>query len=134
MNFLSIIILPLFGIITIIGILIYFIRLYNKLKSLDNSAEATLSQVRVALKKRLDTIEQLLVHLHVEWNWGVPIYCHRSLTISLIRVHSDSSRGSALTLSSEIPYTDSSLTSRPLQDSIECRIYCLLADRLTEHH
>ena len=60
MNFLSIIILPLFGIITIIGILIYFIRLYNKLKSLDNSAEATLSQVRVALKKRFDTISQLL--------------------------------------------------------------------------
>ncbi|RLI23132.1 LemA family protein [Candidatus Bathyarchaeota archaeon] len=42
------------------GLIIYFISIYNRLYSLKNSAEATLGQVRVALKKRLDMIEQLL--------------------------------------------------------------------------
>jgi len=54
--------------ILVIGILIFFvadftiliISIYNRLHSLRNSAEATLSQIRVALKKRLDMIEQLL--------------------------------------------------------------------------
>ncbi|MGQ9479556.1 MAG: LemA family protein [Thermoproteota archaeon] len=34
--------------------------MYNRFFSLKNSAEATLSQIRVAMKKRLDMIEQLL--------------------------------------------------------------------------
>jgi len=47
-------------IIVIIGLLSYFIFIYNKFYTLKNSAEATLGQVRVAMKKRLDMIEQLL--------------------------------------------------------------------------
>ncbi|OPY51932.1 MAG: LemA family protein [Methanosaeta sp. PtaU1.Bin060] len=39
---------------------IYFITIYNRLQSLKNGAEATLSQIRVAMKKRLDMIEQLV--------------------------------------------------------------------------
>lgn len=38
----------------------YFITIYNRLQSLKNGAEATLSQIRVAMKKRLDMIEQLV--------------------------------------------------------------------------
>lgn len=38
----------------------YFITVYNRLQSLRNGAEATLSQIRVAMKKRLDMIEQLV--------------------------------------------------------------------------
>jgi LemA protein len=39
---------------------LYFITVYNRLQSLRNGAEATLSQIRVAMKKRLDMIEQLV--------------------------------------------------------------------------
>jgi len=38
----------------------YYISIYNRLQSLRNGAEATLVQVSVALKKRLDMIEQLV--------------------------------------------------------------------------
>ncbi len=38
----------------------YFVSVYNRLQSLKNGAEATLSQIRVAMKKRLDMIEQLV--------------------------------------------------------------------------
>ena len=38
----------------------YFISVYNRLQSLKNGAEAALSQIRVAMKKRLDMIEQLV--------------------------------------------------------------------------
>lgn len=41
-------------------IIIYFVVVYNRLQSLKNGAEATLSQIRVAMKKRLDMIEQLV--------------------------------------------------------------------------
>jgi LemA protein len=38
----------------------FFILTYNRFFTLKNSAEATLGQVRVAMKKRLDMIEQLV--------------------------------------------------------------------------
>ncbi len=38
----------------------YFVITYNRLQSLRNGADATLSQIKVAMKKRLDTIEQLV--------------------------------------------------------------------------
>ena len=44
----------------VIAFFLYFISVYNRLYRLRNSASATLGQVRVALKKRLDMIEQLL--------------------------------------------------------------------------
>jgi len=47
-------------VIVAIGLLLYFVSVYNRLYRLRNSANATLGQVRVALKKRLDMIEQLL--------------------------------------------------------------------------
>ncbi|HJX24073.1 MAG TPA: LemA family protein [Candidatus Bathyarchaeia archaeon] len=46
--------------IVIIGLILYIIGTYNRFYSLKNSADATLGQVRVAMKKRLDMIEQLL--------------------------------------------------------------------------
>jgi LemA protein len=50
------------GIIVLVLIIIvfWFIGIYNKFYSLKNSSEATLGQIRVAMKKRLDMIEQLL--------------------------------------------------------------------------
>jgi LemA protein len=39
---------------------LYFVAVYNRLQSLRNGALATLSQIRVAMKKRLDMIEQLV--------------------------------------------------------------------------
>ncbi len=47
-------------IVVIISLIGFFILTYNRFFSLKNSAEATLGQVRVALKKRLDMIEQLV--------------------------------------------------------------------------
>ena len=38
--------------------IVYFVSIYNRLQKLSNGAESTLSQVRVAMKKRLDMIEQ----------------------------------------------------------------------------
>ncbi len=44
----------------IVGLIIWIIGIYNRFVSLRNSSEATLGQIRVAMKKRLDMIEQLL--------------------------------------------------------------------------
>jgi LemA protein len=44
----------------IVGLILYVIGIYNRFYSLKNSSEATLGQIRVAMKKRLDMIEQLL--------------------------------------------------------------------------
>jgi len=40
--------------------MIYFVTIYNRMQSLRNGADATLSQIRVAMKKRLDMVEQLV--------------------------------------------------------------------------
>jgi len=47
-------------IIIVLGLIAYFVSIYNRFFSLKNSAEATLGQIRVAMKKRLDMIEQLV--------------------------------------------------------------------------
>ena len=41
-------------------VILYAISVYNRFQTLKNGAEATLGQVKVALKKRLDLISQLL--------------------------------------------------------------------------
>jgi len=46
--------------VVIIGLVIWAVGIYNRFFSLKNSSEATLGQIRVAMKKRLDMIEQLL--------------------------------------------------------------------------
>lgn len=50
------------GIIAIIVIvlLLWAVSIYNRFVSLKNASEATLGQIRVAMKKRLDMIDQLL--------------------------------------------------------------------------
>jgi len=55
---LSIILFILLALLVLI--MIYFVTIYNRLQSLRNGAEATLSQIRVAMKKRLDMVEQLV--------------------------------------------------------------------------
>ena len=55
MSIVSIIIL-----IIIIALIFYIITIYNRFQQLKNGAEATLNQVKVALKKRLDLINQLV--------------------------------------------------------------------------
>ena len=47
-------------VVLILGLIIYFFSVYNRFQSLINAGEATLGQVRVAMKKRLDMIEQLV--------------------------------------------------------------------------
>ncbi|MEN6395396.1 MAG: LemA family protein [Methanoregula sp.] len=47
-------------VIVIIGLVIWAVGIYNRFYSLKNSSEATIGQIRVAMKKRLDMIEQLL--------------------------------------------------------------------------
>lgn len=42
------------------GLILYFVGIYNRFYSLKNASEAALGQIRVAMKKRLDMIEQLL--------------------------------------------------------------------------
>jgi LemA protein len=46
--------------LVIIGLILWAVGIYNRFFSLKNSSEATLGQIRVAMKKRLDMIEQLL--------------------------------------------------------------------------
>ncbi|HZD43473.1 MAG TPA: LemA family protein [Methanomicrobiales archaeon] len=46
--------------IIVIGLIILFVGIYNRFFTLKNSAAATLGQIKVAMKKRLDMIEQLL--------------------------------------------------------------------------
>lgn len=46
--------------LVIIGLIVWAVSIYNRFFSLKNSSEATLGQIRVAMKKRLDMIEQLL--------------------------------------------------------------------------
>ena len=47
-------------IIAIIVIVVAFVYMYNRLVKYRNAADANLSQIKVALKKRLDMIEQLV--------------------------------------------------------------------------
>lgn len=44
----------------LVAVIFYFVTAYNRLQSLRNGAEATLSQIRVAMKKRLDMVDQLV--------------------------------------------------------------------------
>ena len=55
-------ILLILGVVVVIalGLIGIFVGIYNRFFTLKNSAEATLGQIRVALKKRLDMIDQLL--------------------------------------------------------------------------
>lgn len=46
--------------VLLLSIVSYFFIIYNRFQSLKNAGEATLGQVKVALKKRLDMIEQLV--------------------------------------------------------------------------
>ncbi len=46
--------------LVVVGIILWAIGIYNRFYTLKNSSEATLGQIRVAMKKRLDMIEQLL--------------------------------------------------------------------------
>jgi LemA protein len=46
--------------LVIIVLILWAIGIYNRFFSLRNSSEATLGQIRVAMKKRLDMIDQLL--------------------------------------------------------------------------
>ncbi|MBN1324386.1 MAG: LemA family protein [Methanotrichaceae archaeon] len=48
------------AVLAAISIAAYMVGLYNRLQSLRNGAEATLSQIRVAMKKRLDMVEGLV--------------------------------------------------------------------------
>lgn len=47
-------------VVVIVGLILWAVGIYNRFISLKNSSEATLGQIRVAMKKRLDMIEQLL--------------------------------------------------------------------------
>jgi LemA protein len=46
--------------LVVVGIILWAIGIYNRFYTLKNSSEATLGQIRVAMKKRLDMIDQLL--------------------------------------------------------------------------
>ena len=47
-------------VLVLIGIVLWAVGIYNRFYMLKNSSEATLGQIRVAMKKRLDMIDQLL--------------------------------------------------------------------------
>jgi LemA protein len=53
-------IVPGIIVLIIIVLVIWAVGIYNRFFSLKNSSEATLGQIRVAMKKRLDMIDQLL--------------------------------------------------------------------------
>ena len=47
-------------IVVLIVLVLWLVGIYNRFQSLKNSSQATLGQIRVAMKKRLDMINQLL--------------------------------------------------------------------------
>ncbi len=47
-------------VLVIIGLILWVVSIYNRFFTLKNASEATLGQIRVAMKKRLDMIDQLL--------------------------------------------------------------------------
>jgi len=47
-------------VLVLVILVLYVVSIYNRLYTLKNSSEATLGQIRVAMKKRLDMIDQLL--------------------------------------------------------------------------
>jgi len=47
-------------VVVLIGLILWVVGIYNRFVSLKNSSEATLGQIRVAMKKRLYMIDQLL--------------------------------------------------------------------------
>jgi LemA protein len=47
-------------VLVLIALVIWAVGIYNRFYTLKNSSEATLGQIRVAMKKRLDMIDQLL--------------------------------------------------------------------------
>ncbi|MFA6226682.1 MAG: LemA family protein [Methanoregula sp.] len=53
-------IVPGIIVLVIIGLVLWAIGIYNRFVALKNSSEATIGQIRVAMKKRLDMFEQLL--------------------------------------------------------------------------
>jgi len=53
-------IIGILALVIALGLIGFFILTYNRFFTLKNSAEAALGQVRVAMKKRLDMIEQLV--------------------------------------------------------------------------
>jgi len=53
-------IVPVVIVLVIICLIFWAVGMYNRFFSLKNSSEATLGQIRVAMKKRLDMIDQLL--------------------------------------------------------------------------
>ena len=59
MDIISWIILGVVALVVIVLVL-WIVSIYNRFISLKNASEATLGQIRVAMKKRLDMIEQLL--------------------------------------------------------------------------
>ena len=48
------------AVVALLAIIAWFFSIYNRFYSLKNAASATLGQIKVAMKKRLDMIEQLL--------------------------------------------------------------------------
>ncbi|NYT02757.1 MAG: LemA family protein [Methanosarcinales archaeon] len=52
--------LALPALLVVLSLAVYFVSIFNRLQRLRNGSQATLSQIRVAMKKRLDMIEQLV--------------------------------------------------------------------------
>ena len=59
LDLITIIVLVIVAIV-VIGLVLWFVGIYNQFYRYRNAADATLGQIRVAMKKRLDMIEQLL--------------------------------------------------------------------------
>jgi len=47
-------------VLTLLAFILYVVSVYNRFQKLKNGAEATLNQIKVALKKRLDVLTQLV--------------------------------------------------------------------------
>jgi LemA protein len=53
-------IITLIGLLVVVGFIAYYFVVYNRFMKLKNAAEATLGQIKVALRKRLDLIGELV--------------------------------------------------------------------------
>ncbi len=124
------IILVVIAVIVIVGLIAYLISIYNRFQSLKNGSLATLGQIKVALKKRLDMISQLAesVQSYAKFEKGtfekiteMRASVMKADTGAIANIEAESRRilGNILVSVENYPNLKTSETVKPLMDAVK---------------